>query len=108
MVLKPPSAVLWISERNTKKEFTETGTQHSNFCPVDVEGKKNSPQNGGSKMETQTKQTDTEIRDREIDEELADVLTAIGVMSKRLARKLTTLSRQGKEKLEGVKHERAN
>ena len=54
-------------------------------------------------MQTQAKQTDTEIRDREIDEELADVLTAISVVSKRLAKKLTTLSRQEKEKTEGGK-----
>lgn len=53
-------------------------------------------------METQTKQTDTEIRDHELDEELAGVLTAISVVSKRLARKLTVLSRQENEKTEGV------
>lgn len=52
-------------------------------------------------MDTQAKQTDTECRDQEMDEELADVLTAISVVSKRLARKLTTLSRQDKEKTEG-------
>ncbi|MEA4961507.1 hypothetical protein [Lutispora sp.] len=54
-------------------------------------------------METQAKQTDTECRDREIDEELADVLTAISVVSKRLARKLTMLSRQDEQKAEGGK-----
>lgn len=54
-------------------------------------------------METDAKQTGTEICDPEIDEELADVLTAISVVSKRLARKLTTLSRQEKEKKEGGK-----
>ena len=54
-------------------------------------------------MQTQAKQTDIEIREREIDEELADVLTAISVVSKRLARKLTTLSRQKKEETEGGK-----
>jgi hypothetical protein len=52
-------------------------------------------------METQAKQTDTEIRDREMDEELADVLTAISVVSKRLARKLTMFSRQDRKKMEG-------
>jgi len=52
-------------------------------------------------MQTQAKQTDTEYRDREMDEELADVLTAISVVSKRLARKLTTLSRQDKPETEG-------
>lgn len=54
-------------------------------------------------METQAKQTDTEIRDSEIDEELADVLTAISVVSKRLARKLTMLSRRDEQKAEGGK-----
>ena len=54
-------------------------------------------------METQAKQTDTEYRDREIDEELADVLTAISVVSKRLARKLTMLSRRDEQKAEGGK-----
>lgn len=54
-------------------------------------------------MQTQAKQTDIESRDREMDEELADVLTAISVVSKRLARKLITLSRQEKEKKEGGK-----
>jgi hypothetical protein len=54
-------------------------------------------------METPAKQTGIECRDREIDEELADVLTAISVVSKRLARKLTMLSRQDREKTEGGK-----
>lgn len=53
-------------------------------------------------MQTQA-QTDTETRDREMDEELADVLTAISVVSKRLARKLTMLSQQENEKSEGGK-----
>ncbi len=52
-------------------------------------------------MEKQAQQTDTEIRDREMDEELADVLTAISVVSKRLARKLTMLSRQARKRAEG-------
>lgn len=52
-------------------------------------------------METQANETDTEYRDREMDEELADVLTAISVVSKRLARKLTMLSRQDEQKTEG-------
>ena len=52
-------------------------------------------------METQAKQTDTKDRDREMDEELADVLTAISVVSKRLARKLTMISRQDRKRAEG-------
>lgn len=54
-------------------------------------------------MHTQAKQSGTEYYNREMDEELADVLTAISVVSKRLARKLTTLSRQDKQETEGGK-----
>lgn len=54
-------------------------------------------------METQAKQTDTEYRNREIDEELADVLIAISVVSKRLARKLTVLKREDERMAEGGK-----
>ena len=54
-------------------------------------------------MQTQAKQTYTESRGHEMDEELADVLTAISVVSKRLARKLIMLSQQEKEKTEGGK-----
>lgn len=52
-------------------------------------------------MQTSAKQTDTETHDREMNEELADVLTAISVVSKRLARKLTVLSRQANQDQEG-------
>ena len=52
-------------------------------------------------METKTKCD--ESRDLEMDEELVGVLNAISVISKRLARKLTTFSRQDKEKTEGGK-----
>lgn len=54
-------------------------------------------------MQTQVKRNDTEYRDRKMDEELADILTAISVVSKRLARKLTMLSRQDKQETEGGK-----
>ena len=46
-------------------------------------------------------QTKDVIRDRETDEELADVLTAISVVSKRLARKLAALSRQDEQEQKG-------
>ncbi|HFI0504522.1 TPA: hypothetical protein ACGO6V_000760 [Streptococcus suis] len=49
-------------------------------------------------MQNQANQNDTQSRDPEMDEELADVLTAISVVSKRLAKKLKTLSQQEKEK----------
>jgi hypothetical protein len=45
-------------------------------------------------MQTQTNQNDTQSRDHDLDEELAGILTAIRVVSKRLAKKLMTLSRQ--------------
>jgi hypothetical protein len=45
-------------------------------------------------MQTQTNDKDTDFRDQELDEELAGVLTAISVVSKRLAKKLLTLERQ--------------
>lgn len=45
-------------------------------------------------MQTQAEQEDSESRDLETDDELADVLTAISLVSKRLARKLTRLSQQ--------------
>ena len=54
-------------------------------------------------METQAKQIDTEYRNREIDEELADVLIAISVVSKRLARKLTVLKWEDERMAEGGK-----
>ncbi len=52
-------------------------------------------------MQTQAKEANIENCDHEMDEELADVLTAISVVSKRLARKLTMLTRQDKQKMEG-------
>ena len=52
-------------------------------------------------MQTQAKETSTEYRDREMNEELADVLTAISVVAKRLARKLTVLARQANQDQEG-------
>ena len=51
-------------------------------------------------MQTQAKETSTEYRDREMNEELADVLTAISVVSKRLAQKLTMLAEEEKQKTE--------
>lgn len=54
-------------------------------------------------MQTRAKEADTEYRDDEMNEELADVLTAISVVAKRLARKVTMLARQEKQKTEGGK-----
>ncbi|QGT99532.1 hypothetical protein SYNTR_0939 [Candidatus Syntrophocurvum alkaliphilum] len=49
-------------------------------------------------MQKQANQTDTNSRDSEMDEKLADVLTAISVVSKRLAKKLLTLKQQEEER----------
>jgi hypothetical protein len=45
-------------------------------------------------MQTQTNDKDTNFRNQELDEELAGILTAISVVSKRLAKKLLTLQQQ--------------
>ena len=50
----------------------------------------------------QIKQIGTENLDHEVNEELADVLTAISVVSRRLARKLLLLSEQEKKKGENL------
>lgn len=52
-------------------------------------------------MDTQAKQTDTECRDLEMDEELVGVLNAISVISKRLAKKLAALGQQEEIREEG-------
>ncbi|MGI6226983.1 MAG: hypothetical protein ACOYJ1_12095 [Peptococcales bacterium] len=50
-------------------------------------------------MQTKTTNGDTHLRNSELDEELAGILTAISVVSKRLARKLLNLE-QTKEHME--------
>jgi len=54
-------------------------------------------------MQTKAHSTTTDIdaRDPELDEELAGILTAISVVSKRLAKKLMLLQRQGTTTEEG-------
>ena len=52
-------------------------------------------------METKDKNTDTDLRDVDLDEELAGILTAISIVSKRLAKKLLALQRQDKSAEEG-------
>lgn len=54
-------------------------------------------------MQTQVKEVGTECGDREMNEELAGVLTAISVVSKRLAQKMTMLAAAEKQKTEGEK-----
>ncbi|MPL61748.1 hypothetical protein SDC9_07335 [bioreactor metagenome] len=45
-------------------------------------------------METKAKNTDTDLRDNNLDEELAGILTAISIVSKRLAKKLIALQQR--------------
>ena len=45
-------------------------------------------------MQTEANERNAEMRDAELDEELAGILTAISVVSKRLAKKLLALQRQ--------------
>lgn len=52
-------------------------------------------------MEPKANNADTVLRDSELDEELAGILTAISVVSKRLAKKLLSLQRQGASPEEG-------
>ena len=52
---------------------------------------------------TQSKDADCREADLDIDEELAGVLTAISVVSKRLAKKLTALRQQTENAEEGGK-----
>jgi hypothetical protein len=54
-------------------------------------------------MGTKVNNPDTDLRDNELDEELAGILTAISVVSKRLARKLLVLRRHGEITEEGGK-----
>lgn len=54
-------------------------------------------------METKANDTNTDLRDSELGEELAGILAAISVVSKRLARKLFALQRQGTPEGEGGK-----
>jgi hypothetical protein len=54
-------------------------------------------------MDVKTKAPDTACRSSELDEELAGILTAISIVSKRLAKKLTLLPRQDEPSEEGGK-----
>ena len=57
--------------------------------------------NGGKKMQAEANERNAEMRDAELDEELAGILTAISVVSKRLAKKLLALQKQKESTLEG-------
>jgi len=55
-------------------------------------------------MPEKAKELDARDHSRESERELADVLTAISVVSKRLAKKLSRMAKQGKEKTEEGGH----
>ena len=46
-------------------------------------------------MQTKAKNTDVDVGDDGLNEELAGILTAISIVSKRLAQKLSVLQRRG-------------
>ena len=52
-------------------------------------------------MQTKANDKDTDLHNTELDEELAGILTAISVVSKRLAKKLLALQRQDESIGEG-------
>ncbi|MDD4590022.1 MAG: hypothetical protein PHG06_06260 [Parabacteroides sp.] len=52
-------------------------------------------------MQTKPNDRDTNLHNAELDEELAGILTAISVVSKRLAKKLLALQRQKESTEEG-------
>ncbi len=52
-------------------------------------------------MQMKAKNTDTDLRDGDLDEELAGILTAISIVSKRLAKKLLTLQKRDETTEEG-------
>ena len=52
-------------------------------------------------MQTKPNDRDTNLHNAELDEELAGILTAISVVSKRLAKKLIALQRQKESTREG-------
>ena len=85
------NAVLVLSE--------VSGTGTANFSPLKKSGSvlsETEGQESRSETEVLRMQENTETtRDRQLDEELADVLIAISVIAKRLARKLQTANQEG-------------
>lgn len=75
------------------------GTGTANFSPQKKSGSvlsETEGQESRSETEVLRMQENTETtRDRQLDEELADVLIAISVIAKRLARKLQTANQEG-------------
>lgn len=81
--------------KKNQKDFVQT-TQN---CPGTIREGTNPLGKGGNTMQTQTNAEAS--KDNQLDEELADTLTAISVVSKRLAQKIKALSTKEQEKKEG-------
>ena len=81
-------------KKNRKRFFVQT-TQN---CPGTIREESTPLVKGDAAMQTQTNAESS--KNQQIDEELADTLTAISVVSKRLAQKIKALSakEQGKKK----------
>jgi hypothetical protein len=70
--------------------FTKKVTAHfSNSCPLDSERKRNSFRKVGKQMPNVAETENTAISDEALDKEIADVLIAISVISRQLAKKIT-------------------
>ena len=81
--------------KKSKRLFVQT-TQN---CPGTIREGLMPLGKGGDTMQTQTNVEAS--KDQQLDEELADTLTAISVVSKRLAQKIKALSAKEQEKKEG-------
>ncbi len=82
-------------EKNHKRFFVQT-TQN---CPGTIREGANPLEKGGNNMQTQTPAE--ALKDQQLDEDLADTLTAISIVSKRLAQKIKALSSKEQENKEG-------
>lgn len=80
-------------QKKLKKFFVQT----TRNCPETIREETTSLRKGGKTMQTKTNAE--AVKDEQFDEELADTLTAISVVSKRLAQKIKALST--KENKEG-------
>lgn len=82
----------------TKNIFL-TGTQIKCFCPLSFKRAGNDPRNGGKQMQKSGYYADTR------DEELIELLDAISVVSKRLAKNLSKLAGVSKSEEGGKSYE---
>ena len=81
--------------KKSKRLFVQT----THNCPGTIREGITPLGKGGNNMQTQTPAEAS--KDQQLDEELADTLTAISVVSKRLAQKIKALSAKEQRKKEG-------